>query len=337
MFSVFIRKIKEMNFKKFNTLAKKIAKNNNKSVMYVKVDMFKNFIKYKIGYTDYMKSDFINLTEDEKKKHLTSKNYINLLNYLNKQKYVNTMQDKILFNRIFKNYVNRDWIDLRITSLKQFKDFIKDKEVIFGKKQNDFGSHGIRKVILSEITDINKLYKELKDNKQILVEEGIVQHPTLDKFNPYAVNTLRIITLLDKNNKVHIIGNAFRINTNDDNAISCFDAFMKIDEKGNLISNCVDDNQVIHKYHPDVKIKFDTLKVPFAKESFKMAKEAALLVPEIRYVGWDIAITKDGPEILEGNEFPSYGLIQYYLISGKRGHLEDIKDVLGDEINNMKL
>ena len=31
------------------------------------VDMIKNFIQYGIGYTDYLKSDFVNLTKEEKK------------------------------------------------------------------------------------------------------------------------------------------------------------------------------------------------------------------------------------------------------------------------------
>ncbi len=336
-FKVFFNKFKEIDDKKLNRIAGNIAKRNNKSVASVKKDMIKNFLKYKIGYTDYMKSDFINLTDEEKKNHLTSKNYITILNYLNKKEYVNTMRDKILFNKIFKNYIKRDWIDLRTSSLKEFKEFIKDKDIIFGKIQNGFGSHGIRKIIVKDIDNVEKLYKSLKDNKQILVEEGIIQHPTLNKFNPYAVDTLRIITLLDKEGKPHIIGNAFRININDDEAISCFDAFMKIDENGNLISNCVDDNEIIYKEHPNIKIKFNTLKVPFAKEAFKMVKEAAKVVPEIRYVGWDVAITKDGPQLLEGNEYPSYGLVQYYLITKKRGHLEDIKDVLKDEFDNIKL
>lgn len=337
MEKIFIKKIKEIDYKKLDRIAERIAKNNNKSVSYVKRDMIRNFLKYRIGYTDYMKGNYINLTDEEKKGFLTSKNYLKIIRYLNKREYVNTMSDKILFNKIFRDYIKRDYIDLRVSSVKDFKDFLKDKTLVFGKLQNDFGSHGIRKINLKEIKDVNKLYKELKENKQYLVEDGIIQHEILDKFNPYAVNTLRVITLLDKDNKVHIIGNALRININDDDAIGCFDAFMKIDEKGNLLSKCVDDNEITYEEHPMVKIKFDTLKVPFAKECFEMAKEAALLVPEIRYIGWDIAITKDGPEILEGNELPSYGLIQYYPISGKHGHLDDIKNVLGDEFNNIDL
>ena len=42
--------------------------------------------------------------------------------------------------------------------------------------------------------------------------------------------------------------------------------------------------------------------------------------------------------LIEGNEFPSYGLIQNYLLDKDNpGHLKQIKDVIGDEIKNIKL
>lgn len=45
-----------------------------------------------------------------------------------------------------------------------------------------------------------------------------------------------------------------------------------------------------------------------------------------------------GPIIVEGNEYPSYGLIQYYMLSDnpKRGHLAQIADILGDEMKLLK-
>ena len=69
-----------------------------------------------------------------------------------------------------------------------------------------------------------------------------------------------------------------------------------------------------------------------------MVLKAALEVPEVRYVGWDVAITKNGPIIIEGNENPSYGLIQYYLFNDEHeGHLLKISNILKDEMKNIKL
>ena len=69
-----------------------------------------------------------------------------------------------------------------------------------------------------------------------------------------------------------------------------------------------------------------------------MVKEAALKIPELRYIGWDIAITDNGPVLIEGNEYPSYGLIQNHTLDkNEKGHLKTLREILGDEINNIKL
>ena len=38
--------------------------------------------------------------------------------------------------------------------------------------------------------------------------------------------------------------------------------------------------------------------------------KASKVVKEIRYVGWDIAITDKGPVIIEGNEYPGHDIYQ---------------------------
>ena len=331
------QKVKEINSEKLNKLAEDIVKRNNKSVSYVKRDMFNNFVKYGIGYTDYLKGDYVNLTKEQKKTYLTTKSYYKLLSYLNDKEYIATMSDKIVFNKIFNKYLGREWIDLRVTSLEDFKKFIKNKKTIFAKPPTDFGGHGIEKIVIKEEKNIEDLYNRLKEKKLNLIEEEIVQHEELNKLNPYAVNSFRIVTLV-KDNKAYLLANALRINIDDAIAIGCSDAYMRLDEKGNICSRVIDDVANIYEEHPIAKIKFSTVKIPYVKEAFDMALKAALEVPEIRYVGWDIAITKNGPVIMEGNEYPSYGLVQYYLFNDEHeGHLKQIADILGDEMNNIKL
>ena len=335
--SYMVRKVKAIDKEKLNKLAREIAERNNKSVGYVKRDMIKNFIRYGIGYTDYLKGDYINLTKEQKKTYVTTKSFYRLLAYLNNPKYDATMSDKIVFNKIFDKYLGREWIDLRNSTVEDFKKFIKNKDVIFAKPPTDFGGHGIRKINTKDIKNINELYKELLDKKINLIEEAIIQHKELDKLNPYAVNSFRIVTLV-KDGKAHILANALRINVDDAIAIGCSDAYMRLDESGKICSRVIDDVANVYEEHPIAKIKFSTVRIPFVKECFDMALKAALEVPEMRYVGWDIAITPKGPVIMEGNEYPSYGLVQYYLFNDEHeGHLAQISKILGDEMKKIKL
>ncbi len=41
--------------------------------------------------------------------------------------------------------------------------------------------------------------------KNLILEELIIQHPDMARMNPAAVNTIRVITMLDRNAEVHII------------------------------------------------------------------------------------------------------------------------------------
>lgn len=335
--NMMIQKVKAINYEKLDKLATDIAKRNNKSKLYVKMDMIKNFIQYGIGYTDYLKGDYINLTKEQKKTFVTTKSFYKLLKYLNQETYISTMSDKLVFNKIFHKYLGREFIDIRNTSLEDFKKFIKNKKVIFAKPPVNFGGHGIEKIVLKDVDNIEKLYKDLKKKKLNLIEEEIIQHDELNKLNPYAVNSFRIVTLV-KDGKAHIIGNALRINIDDSIAIGCSDAYMRLNEDGTISSRVIDDVANIYEEHPIKKIKFNTVKVPFVKQAYEMALEAALIVPEVRYVGWDIAITENGPVIMEGNEYPSYGLVQYYLFNDEHvGHLKKIADILGDEMDKIKL
>lgn len=330
------KKIKEINFEKLNKLAKDIAKRNNKSAFSVKMDMIYNFIRYGIGYTDYLKGDYVNLSRQQKKTYVTTKSYYKLLNYLNPKEYKATMSDKLVFNKIFNKYLGREWIDLRVASLDEFKEFIKNKETIFAKPPTDFGGHGIEKIKL-ENEKIEDLYNGLKERKKYLIEEEIVQHDELNKLNPYAVNPFRIVTLVN-NGKAYLLANALRINIDDDIVVGCNDAYMRLNEDGKISSRVIDDVANVYTEHPMKKVKFDTVVIPYVKEAFELALKAALEVPEMRYVGWDIAITKDGPVIMEGNEYPSYGLVQYYLFNDEHvGHLKQISDILGDEMEKIAL
>lgn len=335
--SFILRKIKTIDHSRMNNMINFISKESGKSKLYIRVDLVKNFITRGIGYTDYMKGNYVNLNAKEKKDYLTTKNFYQLINYLNKDEYNILFHDKIIFNGIFKEYLKRDYIDIRKVGVEGLKKFLKGKENVFVKKHNSYGAQGVNKLDIEENMDIQKVYKKLMKNGQYLVEDTLIQHEYLNKINPSVVNNLRLVTLV-KDGECHIIAIVLRINRGTEEVISCDDIFMHINEDGTLDGNVADADGNIYTEHPKTKFQFHDMKIPYVKESLEMIKKAALEVPEVRYVGWDVAITENGPAIIEGNYYPSYGLHQYYLLKGKRnvGQLAPIKEILGEEYNNIK-
>ncbi len=336
--SYIINRIKSIQFKRMNEVLNREASLNNRSRLSIKMDYLKCVFKYKLGYVDYMKGNYANLNDTDRTKMLNGENYRALLAYLNPIKYRVTMDDKIVCNKIFHNYIKRDYIDLRVTSLSEFKRFVKEKEVVFAKLVDGFGGDGVKKIEAENIDDYEKLYKDLIEKRQFLIEEKIIQHKELDKINKFAVNNIRIVTILN-DGKVTIFERILRINDGLTDTISSHDIQGRLDDKGNLISKMVDDDLNVFETHPVTGFKFEGIKIPFMKESIELCERAALEVPNIRFIGWDIAITKDGPEIIEVNPYPCYTNYQYYLMHDedeKMNYLEQIKDILGSEIENVK-
>ena len=50
--------------------------------------------------------------------------------------------------------------------------------------------------------------------------------------------------------------------------------------------------------------------IPCFFEACEMVKKAALKIPQMRYMGWDVGITPDGPVIIEGNNYTAHDFWQ---------------------------
>lgn len=327
-------KLSEINYKRMHDLISYIAKENNKNKFQVYLDFFLNSVIRGIGYVDYLKGNYINLTTEQKNDYLNKKNYVKLVKYLNKRGYTMIFHDKVVFNRIFKDYIGRDFIDIREVGFKGFKKFVEGKENVFAKKHNSFGGDGVEKITIDG--DLKSIFNKLYSNKQYLIEDTLIQHKYLNEMNPAAVNNVRLITLL-KDGEVYVLFKTLRINGGSEEVISCHDIYMTLADDGSILGNVVDDECNIYAKHPVTNFKFKGAKIPHMDKAIKLVKEAAKLVPEMRYVGWDIAITKEGAAIIEGNNYPSFGLHQFYLLNDGEevGKYKKVKEILGDEINNI--
>ena len=52
------------------------------------------------------------------------------------------------------------------------------------------------------------------------------------------------------------------------------------------------------------------MKIPMWDRVLEVVIEAAKKIPQVRYIGWDIAITNDGVELIEGNNWPYTGTFE---------------------------
>ena len=314
----------------------RIVKKNNpdKSNIYILLDIIYNVIVYRIGLVDYRKSDFINISKEKKKQCIGKAGYKKMINYFNNEKYTQIFFDKAIFNKVFSKYIKRDFIDLRSASYEEFEEFIRDKEDFFVKPPDGQGGKMVEKVINRGI-DTRALYGKLISNRQFIVEQTIIQHGELNRINGGAVNNLRVLSLLN-NGTVHILGLCMRFSNEVDEAITSNDIMCRPGPDGVLTGDAYDDYFNAYKTHPRSGTEFKGFRIPFVAEALEMVKKAALEVPAVRYVGWDVAITPDGPLIIEGNFYPAVGLHQFYLINEDYPLKKKIVEIIGDEYENFK-
>ncbi len=131
-----LNKFKSINNERLKKHIAVIHQNTGKPRIYIFCDMVLNFLTRGSGYTDYFRGDYINLTKEQKKTFVTAKSFHNILAYLNNPEYEIVLKDKILFNKLFKKYIKREYIDLHVASLEEFKSFLKGKKVVFAKVSN---------------------------------------------------------------------------------------------------------------------------------------------------------------------------------------------------------
>ena len=149
------------------------------------------------------------------------------------------------------------------------------------------------------------LLQRLRETGNDFAEAFVTQHADLMQLSPSGLNTVRIITQLDQNDNVHIIGTRLRITVNApvDNLAAGNIAASIDPETGKVTGPGVysDITKADEHKHPVTGMDIIGFQVPYWKETLDLCRAAALVDTRNRSIGWDVAITDEGPELIEGN------------------------------------
>lgn len=307
----YIKRLFSMNYKQMLTTIDKVHKRSGKSKIFIFFDMILCSIFYQAGYMDYYVFCFEDLKPKIRKTFITRGVNNQYIRTMNNRKYYHLFDNKIEFNHLFQNFLNRDYLDLNTSPLEEFQIFTKKHPIFMAKPVDLQCGKGIEKIKVKGNTNLKNLYQKLIENKQVLVEEYVLQHSKMNELFPYSVNTLRIVSAY-KNGKTTILFRAIRIG-NGKNVVDNFNhggMYSVVNEKGIIEKPAIDKNGVIYTEHPVTKTEIVGFQIPYFKEAIAMVKEAAKVVPEVGLVGFDIAITEKGPVMIEGNQLPGYDIYQ---------------------------
>jgi hypothetical protein len=77
--------------------------------------------------------------------------------------------------------------------------------------------------------------------------------------------------------------------------------YTMLDTDGVALYAAFDRHDAMHSVHPISGTSIVGFRVPRFAEVIELVSKAALELTDVPYVGWDVAITPDGPLIIEAN------------------------------------
>lgn len=316
------------NYKRFFNNLKKVSKEKNKNYVGMIFDTVYCVFRYGLGLTDYLNFKIYDRNKKERNEYVGIRRENKFYEKVSPSKYKTRYTVKPRFLKEFKEYTKRDFIVPDENNYKEFLEFLDKHPVFMSKPYDGLGGADVKKEYSKDIND-KKAYFDHAIENRIFLEELVVQHHDLNVLCDKSVNTMRIITFND-HGKPRIIWLALRVG----NGINSIDNFhakgmgVNIDiNTGKLIGNAIDKDLNEYTEHPTSHVKFDGFQIPCFEEAKELVLKASLESDKILVVGWDVAISEDGPIIIEGNRRPGFDIVQ---VLSDRGRMDITRDVLKD-------
>lgn len=219
-------------------------------------------------------------------------------------------QPELLFKiarNVFLDGSNNPLSPGEVDSLIQGTDAVK----LFVKPTFGLGGRGILVFNKAEGRFINQEKEELSaaflssnlKDEHYIVQKGLIQHKEINKIYPKAINTFRIMTKTE-NGKSEIIYSMLRMGQKGnqiDNASQHGLACAVDRSSGKFASAGFTGLREQIEQHPDTGFVFNGYQFPYWKELEQFITGVAAKFYEIKYLGWDVAFTADGPAIIEIN------------------------------------
>ena len=263
---------------------------------------------------------FADKTDEQISQYITTREKLLYVKHLDKKEDIILLNDKYETYKKLSKYYKRDVICINTEAdYPIFYEFVLKHPDFVVKPKNLGRARGVHLAsvqglseqeireyfdnLLFEGAENGKKYKESIDNS-VVIEELIDEDPALSVFHPSSVNALRITTVLVGD---HVYNWRPWIKTGRGNnfvtAAFVGSPCVGIDaETGVMNTNGRTENGEDFENHPDSGVPFVGYQIPKWDELVAMVKEMALQLPTLRYIGWDMVLSKNGWCVMEAND-----------------------------------
>ncbi len=335
-----LKRLTSFNLDGLKKRVRQVCKLTGRSSLAVLWDMAVCAFRYEAGYIDYTIFGMYDMTHDQRKQILTRGKNTRYVQALNDREYCHFFENKSEFLQLFSQEIGREYLDLNNATPDDFLEFAHKHRYIIVKPESGLCGKNVEKLDTEQYDSCVTLYNTLKTGGQTLIEEVLTQHPSVNALYDGAINTVRMVTMLDPDGAPHLLYAAMRLGSGGA-VVDNFNSggmVIPVDlETGKLVGVAVNKKGEAFKAHPDSETVFDGYTLPYWKELCQRTKNAAIKVPGVRFVGWDLALTPDGPVLVEGNHYPGHDIYQLVAQNpDKKGMLPVFEQVVPyDHLKNL--
>lgn len=315
-------------FKRIWGEVSKLSKQTGYCRFYHLMDYLSAFVRHGAHIDQYIAGRFWSYSNPQRSKCLTHYRRLALQNKYNNPEDVHYFVNKPEFNEFFSDFVHRGWLWVKKSSFEDFKAFLSRYSAIIIKPMDGKQGDGIRMMenVPQDDEGLQRLFDALAQ-EDVILEELIIQHPDM-VFGNRSVNTIRVLTACRPDGHARIMKAFLRAGVGDtlmDNTATG-GYYYEVDlDTGIVVSEGISKDGDLVFVHPQTDIVMLGFKVPLWDQVVKMCVDAAQRLPRVALVGWDVAISQDHVQLIEGNNSADY--IGYEFV-GSNGYYEKIRSFM---------
>ncbi len=240
---------------------------------------------------------------------ISMEEYLDLAMDLNDMSMKPFLRDKInLFLRPgIREYLRRSALETASASDEEIRQFLQTFGKITGK-HNSAAGEGFRIYTDGEEGSGEDIVARIRADGADILEPYIRQHPAYQAIYPDSLNTLRVHTMRTST-EVRIFLPTL-LSVGGDGAVTDVSGSttryrVLLAEDGSILGAFRQDPgkafRIASRHHNTGYEFRQGRKLPLVTACLEFCRRAALYIPEMRYIGWDVAVTEKGPLIVEAN------------------------------------
>ena len=299
-------------------------------------DDYKNALeKHWVSYQEYAyQYEFYKKTEEEREEYVSRLRMAYFYWRYTPGAVKSVFRNKTKFLKTFGKYIHREWLYAPAASFEDFEKTVTHYDCIVKPCDGKLGK-GIFKIYKdADHKDDRALYEScVKD--RMLVEQCIESCEELKAFHPQSLNTIRVVTVGNKD-KACVFSGVLRTGVGnsvvDNSHAGGVSAQINVKE-GIIESDGADTKGNRFESHPDSGIRFKGFKIPQWDTIVTTCCEAAKLAGN-PMTGWDVVINSQGDvEFIEANYGPDLDMMQSRYKAGVKKRIYAlIKEYCGVEL-----